>query len=1009
MTGDTNDLTPGNDCFTSEMIASKVYGLPTSVNAHSDPTVLKSLRAFRPNAHKTKNDFIQSVTESCYNSKTISGKIVSNRKSTVFDCNDNKFITKSDRFSFGSKDIELHFRTGGVRTKKYNDVIRTIKEDLISVSNIPSVANNATVNVVHVHDSQQLDESSQNVQSNTSGASTTTVASTLPSRNTHLTSSVQKPKPESESTGSQLRKSTSSQSLSHNAVISYSNSPVTTAATILTSALTRVNPVTRPGGTYVTSNQLLSAAPVRPSGSKVVGQPQYMAIVNRNSFNQTNNPASQAQNLDCQNVSNSVVGFVTSSSVKTTGQNFITQATRTPVQTARVVAVPTMDTSRFLLESERPNVILSKNFGVQNVRTGTPTLYNHVAPGLNNNATQIKVAEDSTSNNANVVRPTVASLSTAVSVEGAAQVVSNSRLSFDSTVQNNPSKVTILSSKLSDFQKPLNETAGLNVVSGANSSFLNASKPNTLRLSTETDTHFYSRNNTYSKNSSAANSSTNQTPPQTYRSNNSKAPHTVILQTNMSVANRNSPLSDVPGTKRSFSLVKAQTSSNLERVPSEQEDLASRTGLINNVSSVSPLTLELRNVSSVATTTTASFGNRSYSSSNLIANKTPYNEVVRIVQSMTGLNQSTPTSSLDVSEMNSSTAANQTSVGESGEVIAIIDSSPTVKLESSGVVPSRNILATVLKRNSMGNLLSPITTSTSSQYSIPNTRNPIEINNQSEGIQNVMISQSSNSSTIHYTVVNPMQQEIQQDGLNSISGDLIERVVKQNNFDASQSIMSPLMSQIENSDFVNEASTAGMSSNGKNAEKYGSLQDLNAGNQQQVGIESKRVNKSSSSPSTVQTEGGFIKKQVLNNQKITILVQNNEGDRDKSENQQKGKMNELLYRDDQKTCITFRAIKRTQSDGNQNESPAKKKGATGASADQNGDTDNPKMENVSEDVDSEAKNQVNSSESLCQYLVLEAINDPAGALPKFNQAFGKSYQVIKLATISSPCIILCLP
>lgn len=935
MAGDSNNISPGNGCVLTEMVDGKQLGLPKSGNAQSDPTVLKSLRAFRPNAHKSKNDFFQSVTENCYNSKTVSARNMSNKKSSIFDCNDNKFIGKAERFSFDNKDMELHFRTGGVRTKQYNDV-RTFKEDLMSVSNIPNVTNNATVNVVHVHESAKLEESSQNVQSGTVNQQVTTVASTLPSSS----STVQKPKSENESQGSQGKKSTSSQPLSQNAVVGYTSWPITTASTIVTSSVPRVSPAPRPGGTYVTSNQLLTSAAIRPGSTKGIGQPQYMAIVHRNSFNQSNNPTSQVQTIDCQNVSNSVVGFVANSNIKSTGQNFITQATRAPVQTARVVAVPTGSTSRFILESDRPNVVLSKNIGVHNVRAATPTLYNHVTAGLNNGGNQVKLEESSSA---------VAS-TTSVPVEGS----EHSTLALENTVEANLTPKVTAAPKTSDLQKPRAEGT---IVPGPATGFLNSSNPiSTLRLPVESDVSFFKRNTTYSKNPAVTNVSTNQT----LRGTSSKAPHTVILQCPVPVVSRNSSLNE--STKRSFSLVKAQASS-------EQADVAS--GSMTNVTNVTPLTLDLRNVSTasattVATvsatmTTTTTIGNRSYGTSNLIAHKTPYNEVVRIVQGMTNRGQTTAASTLGVTDLNASSTSNQTPAGESsGDVIAIIEPSAAVKLDATSV-PSRNILAAVLKRNSVANLLTPISTSAVPQYSVQTSRNPIEVGNQGEGVQNVMITQSSNSSTIHYTVVNPMQQDAQQQNTNTIPGDL-----KQNSFENTpQSIISPLIGQIESSEFVGEAG---------------------AGNRQQVVPEVKKVNRSDACNSTVQTEGGFIRKQVLNNQKITILVQNNDGDREKSENLQKNKLNELLYRDDQKTCITFRAIKRNQTDGNAGDSPAKKKNATENS---NGES----QKQLSSEAGSETEVQGNASESMCQYLVLEAINDPAGALPKFNQAFGKSYQV----------------
>mgnify|MGYP006989418104 FL=1 len=933
MANNSNTLSSSNDCFSSEIVASKIYGLPAAANnAQSNQAVLKSLRAFRPNAHKTKGDeLVESVNENCYNSNTLGGKMILNNKNTVFDCNDNKFITQNERFSFGGKDMELHFRTGGVQTKKYNDMIRTIKEDLISVSNIPNVTNNATVNVVHVHDSQGV-EGSQNVQSSAVTTQTTTVTSSTVSRSTTLTSSTSKPKTEGESQGSR-KPPTSSQPLNQNAIVNYLSTPVTTNASVLSSALTRVTPISRSGTTYVTTNQILSATGARPGGSKIIGQPQYMAIVNRTSLNQSNLPG-PAQNTDCQNTTNSVVGFITTSnSLKNSTQSFtITQPARAPVQTARVVTVPGVDATRVVVESDRPNVILGKSFGVQNIRDGMTPVFNHVTTG-SNSVTQVRKIEES---NSNVTRSNAALNSTPdVSVQG----VSNSRSSLENsnlTQSNIPSKVDATKTK------PSNETTMLSVISGSNVNYINTSKTNTLRIASDGDGHFLTRNNTVAKNSVVTNLLTNQV-PQTFRVNNAKAPHTVILQKNLPErTNRNTLVSDASSTKRNVSVVKAQTTNNsTEKVVIEQEDVSTHPAFINSVSGVAPITLELKNVGPVGTPTTNAFNNRSYISSNAISsNKLPFNEVVRIVPSGSGLNQSAQ--SLENVELNTSTAATrQNSIGESSDVIAIINSSPSVKLDSSSVMPNRNILATVLKRNPMGNVLSPITSSTS-QYLVPNSRNSIHVSNQGDGVQNVMISQNSNSSTIHYTVVNPLQQDIQPGNASSSSNDMM---AKENNFETPQTVISSLLNQMENSDFSGESLPAGVgTNNGNNTE---SPQDLNAGNQQQIGLENKiKMNKSNSSPSTVQTESAFIKKQVLNNQKITILVQNNEGDGEKSDNASTNKFNELLFRDDQKTCITFRAIKRTINDENGSDEsppppPAKKKNGSSDSLNNGSNGDSP--------------------------------------------------------------------
>lgn len=983
MASNPNNISCDSDCISPELLASKVFGLPSPTSPRSDPTVLKSLRAFRPNAHKTKNnEFFQNVTENCYNSKTLSGKVVPNKKATVFDCNDNKFITKGERFSFGNKDMEIHFRTGGVKTKKYNDVIRTIKEDLISVSNIPCVTNNATVNVVHIHDTLKLQESSSNVQSTTSGFSVSSPSNST-SVSVNLTSCIQKPKAESESQGSQAKKSTSSQSFSQNALTTYPSS-TSQAATILTAALTRVHPSIRPSG-ICTPNQFFTSANPRPSSSnKGTGQPQFMAIVNRNSLNQSN-ASNSSYTIDSQNVPNSVVSFMATNTTKIAGQNYVTQATRTPVQTARVVAVHAGEASRFILERDRPNVVLSKNYGLQNVRTGTPSLYNHVSTNLNNGASQIRKIDDT-------VRSSVGPVSTSVPVEGTSQ--STSRLSFASTIQNisNPTKVTIINSKPVDVLKSSNETTCFNVVSGINSNSLNTSKPNTLRLSTEGDSQFFQRNS-ISKISGATTVVPNRIPPQTLKVNNAKTPHTVILQTNVSVANRTSSLSNLTASKRScqiFSnpLVKLQASNNVAELNasqnvdakclsnSTQENGASRSGFINNISDVS-LTLDVRNISSGDSTGATALGDKIYASSNLISNKSVFTAGVSKVQGGSSQNQDSNSNleGLETEITSVGNPVNRTTV-ESGDVVTIVDSSPSLKIDTMSPSSTRNILATVLKRNAVGR-----TSTTSTQYSQSSARNPIDLHNQNEVIQNVIVSQNSNSSTIHYTVVNPVQQDIHQNSLNPMTEDIM--------VDSQQSIMSPIINQIETSDFGNEISTMEI----KNLEKYGSLQDLNSANQSHITSDNK-IALSNSSPS-VQTESvSYIKKQVLNNQKITILVQNNEEEMEKKDSEEKSKLNEM-FKEDKKNCITFRAIKRSQSEVNQNGSPSKKKGLDDSSGSQNTDTEGMNSDEISM-TGSGVKTEVNSCEPLCQYLVLEAINDPAGALPKFNQAFGKSYQVIKI-------------
>lgn len=333
MASETGLLAGYNGTIPPELLDANFFGLPPSVR--SDPTVLKSLRAFRPNPHKPKPE---DYMKNCYpmNPKQFGNRMLPNS----FDCNDNRFITKDNTLAIGSADLEMHFRTTGVKTKKYNDFYRMSVEDLMSINNIPNIANHATVNVVHVNDQNKSEDlRSQNVQST---SSETSMPST--SINRSVEPSNQKAKPTNETQGSHIRKPASSQLISQNQTET-SNS-VSSPKTILSSVLTRGAPPPRIGVSNL--NNLIAAGTGR-----IITQPQYMAIINRNCLNQTG----------VQNPSSSTVG------IRTAGQNVIAQLNKTPVQPPRANAA-NQTLTRLLLETDRPNVISNRNYAVQNVQQG---------------------------------------------------------------------------------------------------------------------------------------------------------------------------------------------------------------------------------------------------------------------------------------------------------------------------------------------------------------------------------------------------------------------------------------------------------------------------------------------------------------------------------------------------------------------------------------------------------------------------------------------------------------
>lgn len=304
---------------------------------------------------------------------------------------------------------------------------------------------------------------------------------------------------------------------------------------------------------------------------------------------------------------------------------------------------------------------------------------------------------------------------------------------------------------------------------------------------------------------------------------------------------------------------------------------------------------------------------------------------------------------------------NRTSSPAEGNDVTLVNPSSPLILESPKIPQSRNILANVLKRNTANKV---VATSANPQYSVQNRTG--------ETMQNIMVSQSSSRNTIHYTVVDPSS-NVLEEGLNSMAGDMVERVVKHDDYASPRSVMSPLTSSINNSNVGGENPQDENPPEGPSQE------------QQQIIIV---PGKTQSSPS--QTDAN--KKSVFNHQKITMVVHNDGGNTvEVFENPQgNNKLSELLFRNDQKTCITFRAIKRTQSDTGQEEVPSKKRG-----------NPNPKNETEEKDVDGSksgenpegAKGNDSTTSETCEYLVLESVADPSGTLPKFNQAFGKSYQV----------------
>lgn len=830
---------PNKGTIPPELLESNFYGSTPSVR--SDPTVLKSLRAFRPNAHKPKpDDIVKSLTQNCYDTKAFCQNLM---KNAFNDCNEN---SKFSTLAFNNADLEMHFRTSGVKTKKYNDFYN-IKEDLMSVSNIPNIANHATVNVVHsVHDPTKPEDTlrSQNVQSTTSESPFVSTPSTSITRNADSVASNQKMKTETQ--GSHVRKPSSSQPSSQNAEINVGNSVSTSTKTILSSVLSRSGPAPRIG-VAAGFNNLLAAI---TGPDRIVTQPQYVAIVNRNNVNQTSIIQPQNPNLTSSSVT-------AAGNIRSANQNVITQSNKPPVQSPRPNVAP-QSLTRLLLEGERPNVISGRSYAVQNLQQG-----------------RIAIAT------------------------------------------NQP-----------------------NIISSSNSNFINASK----YVSPTKPSNQTANSGNLPKSPTEQNAARGKLLQRTTGDR-------VIFQTNVSNFSRNSPQSPSKVNPQTSTIGKNQEGANAAQNP-----------LTSSQTDASSLILDGRSSSPAVTSTVSNFENRTFTNS-------PYSEVVNIMQDISSLEGN----SRSVLESGTAVLLSQPSSPSEG-VTTLLNTSPVNferRLESPKTIQSRNILSTVLKRNATNKVAA---TTNAPQYSIQNVRTGI-----GEAIQNVMVSQSSSRNTIHYTVVNPssIQQNALGDGLNSMAGDMVERVVKHDDYASPRSVMSPLTTQINNSSIGDE--------NPSGNPEEGSVEEVTSVDGQQIVI----VPRKSSPSQSVQSDANNVKKTVINNQTVARVVRNNgDASAEVLDNAQpnNNKLSELLSRDDQRTCITVRAIKRTQSDSGADEIPNKIKG----SQSQNGEQAEAEE---SKNGDTSKKAESNTSEPMCQYLVLEAVNDPSGSLPKFNQAFGKPYQV----------------